>query len=530
MAGTNRGVWLLLALGLLGGIGFAFYYFLVLIPGSERGEAREQIKEWADRRWQPLRSCLVGPSPRAARGRDALLLRVALSTGTLPAKRDCTRHFVDLRRPGKVSSGDEEIEQAWKDLEARTATLANAYLDIRWERAESLDKIGAGIDAVDRAYNALREQAGMDVVEPDGAQEFPALPAGVPLRGTEPLLVGQLLTAGEVMLGQTAAVDDRGAWITIRGPADFRIEGMPSGDVRAAADDQPWGMWLATGPKQEELLAGPLDLAQQQPAGPGTLLIGFDPASGALAAPVFAFGRGQIRVVTYELSAGAGPALWVARSLDGGATFPQRLEIRGDEAGIAFRPSLGQRRFDAFWRDTTGIRWLGLGADDAAAPLQPRSAFPITSGDPARLLSCHGGAADWLVLDGAIARAATGGEAARVGQVDAAADVLACDAEHLVLRMPERNEVGVCQPGGCQVGLRARNGPGATFAGAWGKSAGLVVATTAGSLLVVWRGGKPEVLRMPEHPRLVQGVVEWNGKVHILFEVVERGLEIVGLP
>ncbi|HTM19502.1 MAG TPA: hypothetical protein VL172_03310, partial [Kofleriaceae bacterium] len=207
-----------------------------------------------------------------------------------------------------------------------------------------------------------------------------------------------------------------------------------------------------------------------------------------------------------------------------------KLQVLGDEAGIPFRPSLGQRRFDVFWRDGSGIRWLGLGVDDAAAPMTPQTVFALPAADPARIASCHAGATDWFLLDGNIARAATGTPVAAVDHGDRGAEVLACDAEHLVVVEPDRSEIDVCAPAGCKNALLARPGPGSSLLAAWGAAGGLLAATTSGDLVLVWRGPVLTVWRMPDAGRQLRALVEWTGAVHLLFEVPERGLELVRLP
>ncbi|HTM22568.1 MAG TPA: hypothetical protein VL172_18730, partial [Kofleriaceae bacterium] len=237
MASHTRGILLVLALGVAAGLGFAYYYFKVMVPGNERQEARSQVTEWGDKHWRPLRSCLVGPQPRAAAGRDALFLRAALTTGSLPGAKDCARFFVELRRPGTTSTTDRDIELAWRALEGKTARLANAYLDIDYERAATLKKVGEGIDAVDAAYGGLREVVGLEPDPVIGPEAPPALPAGTPITGSDGLIVDQVLIAGDALLAQGARSDDSQVWMTMRGPRDFQLEGMPGGNVRLAAAD-----------------------------------------------------------------------------------------------------------------------------------------------------------------------------------------------------------------------------------------------------------------------------------------------------
>jgi len=529
MASSNRAVWLLLLLGLAGGAGFVVLYFLVLTPAGERGEARHQITEWGERKWQPLRSCLFGQPPRAARGRDGLLLRAALTTGGLPPRRACNQAFVDLRRPGTSSSGDNQIERGWKELERASSRLANAYLEIDYTDPAVLARIGEAIDGVQTAYTDLRHAAGMGDDPPPGPESFPALPKGTllpePARGLQP---EEVRIAGETVLF-SGALGDATSFVAVSAADRAVVEPDLGGDLRLAADDQRWGLWTSmTASGDGELTTGAVD-ADRNPAGAGTVLIKTH-AGTDLAAPLFALGNGPTRVAVYELAAGTTTTMWTARSADGGATFTERVEVSGDDAGIAFRPSVGQRRFDAFWRDAGGIHWLGLGADAATAALSPRLVFARPDGDPHAVLSCHGGNADWMVLDGSIVRSAAGGEAAPVGEVTGLMDVLGCDADHLVLQVSQRNELAVCQPAGCKVMLNARSGPGSSLVAAWGSRAGLIAATTAGDLLVLWREGRPSVYRMADDQRILQAVVEWNGVTHLLIEVPADGIEVVRVP
>ncbi len=529
MRSSGRGVGIVLVIGLVLGFGFLAFYFKVMVPGTQKKEARGQIQEWADKRWWPLRGCLVGSAPKAAGGRDALLLRAALTTGSLPDAKDCARFFVDLRRPGEASSGDRDIELGWRALESKTAVLANAYLDVDFDRAASIKKVGDAIDAVDAAYGSLRDTAGMDPDPPQGPGPFAAVPAGTMVPHTEELVLARAQTAGPILLGQGIRSDDTTAYMTVRSPTDIRIEGLPSGNVRVASDDAPWAIWLDVSPKGDTTVSiGEVDAALI-PVRPGAVLAAARAGVG-LVAPVFAFGRGPVRVATYEMNVGAGPALWVVRSLDAGKTFPDKLEVRGDDSGIAFRPSVGQRRFDIFWRNPQGVQWLGLGDDDIAAPLAPRTVFAVPTADPDRLSSCHAGGADWFLLDGAVGRAAAGTIAA-IGRVDKVVEPQGCDADHLLLSLPERNELVVCDLQACKTALRARPGPGTRLGAAWGARSGLLAATTSGDLLILWRGSAtPEILRMGDAERILHGIIEWNGLVHLLFERVERGLEIVRLP
>lgn len=547
MSNSNKGIFLVVGGAVVLALVAGAVYFLVLAPRGEKRRTQKEIATWGAL-WESARDCLVGPDPRSADGYEAMVLREAMSTEDPVADlRDCDEEIKALRRGAGYSAG-EEIEAAWSDSQKKVTALAEAFA---WRIGKTPNRplpelrkaLGKAVADLDLAYARLREKADMDAATPPGGH-LPTLPAGRVLadaRGT-PIVPEQIGVSGDVVFA-VGSIGDR-KWL-VRDGGTGTPQVIPLGaETLAGIDGTGWGVWNeepeeANAPA--EIRSGPVDEVGD-PAGDGVVIarVARPHADEPPPALRFALANDPVRAVLYQTydNARLTASLWLARSRDGGATWPERSELVRDPHNeidaFDVAVDLATGRADVFFRGADGAsRWLVLDPASIAGPIQP-ARVETPSVQP-----CVAGARTWwLGDDDTVYTADAPGQPLRpVPGSSEGVHSLVCGGERLVALTDASasgagQKVLVCRPSGCS----ATTMPAATGArtvAAVGEKRGPLVASESAGVVVISSGDpekkqdfKPiEVARLAGEQELA-GVVEWKGAVHLVTRT-DKSLHIV---
>ncbi|HEU5056254.1 MAG TPA: hypothetical protein VFU21_07005 [Kofleriaceae bacterium] len=539
MSNSSKGIFVVIGGAVLLAVLAGAVYFTFIGPRGEKKRMQKEIEKWGVK-WEGARDCLVGPDPRSADGFEAVVLREALSTEDMvPALRECDEELKGLRRQAGYSAG-EAVEAAWTDSQAKVTALAEAFA---WRTGKTPNRpvaelraaLGKAVAELDAAYGRLRDKAGLDQAARAG-EHLPTLPAGRTLadaRGT-PIVPEDIGVSGNVVFA-VGSIGDR-KWL-VRDRGDGAPQVIPIGaETLAGLDGGGWGIWREE-PDEEggpvEIRSGAVDEVGD-PSGDGALIARLD--KGLTGALWFALASDPVRVAVYESVAetGEGEAriAFLARSRDGGATWPEKVQLARDHAQVV--TDLAQQRADLFFHGPDGApRWLVLDPGSIAGPLQPaRVETPETR-------PCVAGARTWwLGDDSTIYASEEAGQPLRpVPGSSEGAHSLVCAGDRL-LALTDSSPSGagqkilVCRATGCSA-TTIPAAPGARTVAALGEKRGPLVASEAEGVVVVSSGDpekkqdfKPiEVARLTGEQQLA-GVVEWKGAVHLVTRTA-RSLHVV---
>ncbi len=536
MASSNKGIWLVLGTGAALGLAIAVYYVTVLGPRGDRNEMRDQIARWDTDKWQPTRACLVGNTARAVDGYDALVLRAAIPGSERPRANECTAFFADLTRPGEVSSGNASVEADWRDLRVAIGTLANRYAGYSPDRADDRDALGSALDQVDAAYAALRRHAGMKPSANPASQP--------PIRDATPV-------ASEVSSIEVRHVEQFGAVLVVHGSDQTgdvvaTVRGPSAVTTRRLGDavttlDGAWGAWTTPPSAPRHVLsAGPVD-PSGRPAGDGAAVqVGTD---GEVTAPIFALGDGAERVLLYQLFSNTAPALTIARSHDGGVSWPEHTEV-GDGAPVDLALDPTRMRADLTWTDDQGaVQWLALDEAALAGPLAPRLVMPPGTDDGSgdEVHGCLGAESSWWLSGSASPRLfhapLTGtAPATPIANSDPVDVIVDCNDSRLLGLDSglDTASLFLCTTKRCLLALAVPVAGDGQLAAILG-SDGPVAATLTNDLLVLWRGDQDQqrhdIFRLADvdAESHLRALVEWHGLLHAVL-IANGKLRLVALP
>jgi len=543
MSNSNKGILLVVGGAVLAAVAAGAVYFLVLGPRSEQKRLQNEIEKWGAK-WDSARDCLVGPDPHSSDGYEAVVLREALSTGDVVADlAECDEEIKSLRR-GEGYSAGQKVEAAWDDSQKKVTALAEAWA---WRTGKTPNKpiaelraaLGKAVADVDLAYARLREKADMDAVRRPG-ERLPTLPAGRVLadaRGT-PITPDEIGVSGNVVVAAGEIADRK--WL-IRDAGSGTPQVIPIGaETAAGIDGSGWGAWSETpdeGTGTVEVRSGPVD-DLGDPAGDGVLIARL--ASGETAEARFALAAEPVRIAVYQTfnEAKETSSAWVARSRDGGATWPEKIQLmRSPESGASFQITVdpAQQRADLFFTGDDGApRWLVIDRASAAGPIAPaRAETPASQ-------PCVAGTRTWWIGedDTIYTGEAPGAPLRPVPGSSEGVNSLFCAGERLLgITSPDDLAAGgqtvlVCRASGCSA-TRMPAAAGARTVAALGDRHGPLVATEADGVVVIASGDpekkqdfKPiEIARLAGEQHLA-GLVEWNGAVHLVTRT-DKTLHIV---
>ena len=542
MSNSNKGMFLVIggavALALVaGGV-----YFLVLGPRSEQKRLRNEVEKWGVK-WEGARDCLVGPDPRSSDGYEAVILHEALSTeDVVPELTECGEELKALRR-GEGYSAGEAVEAAWSESQKDVTALAEAFA---WRTGKTPNRpipelrkaLGKAVADLDRSYARLRDKAGMDAARPPG-DRLHTLPAGRVLadaRGT-PITPDEIAVSGNVV-SVVGEIADR-KWL-VRDAGGGTPQVIPIGaETAAGIDGSGWGVWSETpdeGSGTVEVRSGPVD-ELGDPSGDGVLIAQL--GKGETALPRYALAVDPVRIAIYQTfdEAKESGSAWVVRSRDGGATWPEKVQlVRSPEAADSLRIAvdLGQQRADAFYQGVDGApRWLVLDPASAAAPIAP-----VRAETPASQPCVAGSRTWWLGDDDTMYAGEAPGQPLRpVPGSSEGVHTLFCAGDR-ALGVTDAGASGagqkilVCRASSCSA-TTIPAAVGARTVAALGERHGPLVASEAEGVVVVSTGDpekkqdfKPiEIARLTGEQELA-GIVEWNGAVHLVTRT-DKTLHIV---
>jgi hypothetical protein len=453
---------------------------------------------------------------------------------------ECGEEIKALRR-GEGYSAGEEVEAAWTGSQKKVTAVAEAYA---WRIGKTPNKpvselrkaLGKAVADLDLAYAQLRDRAGMEAAPPAG-KHLPTLPAGRVLadaRGTaiEPQ---EVHVSGGVVFAVGQVADRK--WL-VRDGGSGTPQVIPLGaETMAGIDGSGWGVWIEEIEESGlgEVRGGAVDQVGD-PAGDGVVIAKLK--KGEVATVHFALAADPVRVVLYvtEAEDGASPVEWLARSRDGGATWPEKVALaRSSEVQVAVDP--GQQRADVLYGGDDGApRWLVVEPASLGGPLTPaRVETPGTQPCVA------GGRTWWLGDDDTVYTAEAAGKPLRpVPGSSEGAHSLFCAGERLLAITSAGDaalagqKILVCRPAGCSATTIAA-APAARTVAALGDKHGPLVASEADGVVVLSSGDpekkqdfKPlEIARLAGNQELA-GVVEWNGAIHLVTRT-DKSLHIVPL-
>lgn len=527
MSASNKGLLVVVGVGVASAAALAGIYFKVVAPRSRDASVRAEIDRWGGR-WHDARRCLVGDAPRSVDGFEALILREMIADADLVAPlRACQPGLRELRRevgPDSIDTG-AALEKAWSAVIGKVAAVAEAHA---WrvsprpnrEPAQLRRALGQAVAGLDQAYVALRESAGM-TTDPPAGPELEQLAAGRPLADPR----GRTIQPLDLRVGASALVA-RGEvggqiWI-IRQAGAAAPELTAVGPEVVAARGQPWGAWSESG----ALRVGPLD-AVGDPATDGALLSAPGPG-GASSLPLAALTDGPVRVVLHETGPTDRPQgrrHWISRSVDG-ATWPERLLVTPPASQVLAwyaQPELD--RIDLVWAPAAGgLLWLPLAPGRLSGPFAPRILVSGGAFEPGTTLlpePCVAGDLAWWNIDGVLHVAGADGPAEPVPGAADLAGPWRCAGDRLVAiaTAPDGTaRILLCRPGGCSKSAALPGLRDAEPALALDPKHGPLIAFASEGLVVVWSGdpdrGKPfapvAIARLPRGQRLV-GLVPWAG-------------------
>lgn len=532
---SNKGVWIMLGGGLVVGLGVAIFVIVFVGKRAENQEMRSQVEQWAVE-YEEARACLTGDPPLVVDAHDAVVLRDATSDGAITT---CLSHFQKkLDRPGDSSVRNSKVEAKWLELDKAVGELAQAYA--RRIDGYNLDEVpryrgelGDALMRVDIQYNELRAAAGLGGWTPAGTTSLPAMGGRVPVAidGTT-LPPDETKMARETLVVRALLGDTHATTVAmIRGPGEVvAVSADPA--VLRAADDTAWGVRNIRNDKGHyELRAGPLN--PDGSAGGDGVIVAATAAPEEDMAALFATGAGAERAIVYWLQLPEADAtLWLARSHDAGATWPDNTMLAvPSDAQVEI--DIAHRRIDVTYPDYEGrasYRWLAVRGDDLAASTQPRPAVALSDG---LLGHCLAGAGSWWLTSGELHRLDTAGTRKRMVTLGAT-ELEACDETRALLSL--EGDLGtrqyiVCDASSCRAHMKVPAGDFAPLS-VLGEALGVIVATQVDDMLVVWRvrGDKRvfDVVRAKDtvHPTALQ---ESAGALHALY-ITDTAVEHAAVP
>ena len=253
----------------------------------------------------------------------------------------------------------------------------------------------------------------------------------------------------------------------------------------------------------------------------------------------FALAVDPVRVVVYQTYGDDTPtgSAWLTRSRDGGASWPERIELvryAAEEAdGVSVTVDAGLQRADVHFGGDEAPRWLVLDPAGAVGPLTPtRVATPSTQ-------PCVAGTRTWwLGDDDTVYAGEQPGQPLRpVPGSSEGVHSLFCAGDRLIA-VTEAGAGGagqkvlVCRTSGCSA-TTMPVAPGARSVAAIGERHGPMVATETDGVVVV-SGGDPEkkqdfkpieIARLTGEQELA-GMVEWKGAIHLVTRT-DKSMHIV---
>jgi hypothetical protein len=286
-----------------------------------------------------------------------------------------------------------------------------------------------------------------------------------------------------------------------------------------------------------EVRSGPVDEVGD-PAGDGALIAGLKP--GERASVQFALASDPVRVALYQVVSGdeSTGAEWLARSRDGGATWPEKVQLVRFEpdssSDLQVAANVARQRADLFFTGADGApRWLVLDPTTIAGPIAPvRAETPASQ-------PCVAGARTWWIGDDDTLYAGEGpGQPLRpVPGSSEGVHTLFCDGDRAMgitdaAPSGAGQKVLVCRADGCSA-TTIPAAAGARTVAALGERHGPLIATEAEGIVVVSSGDPEkkkdfapiEIARLTGEQQLA-GVVEWKGAVHLVTRT-DKSLHIV---
>jgi hypothetical protein len=512
-------LWLVVGGGLLAGVAGVVAMVKLGAPAQGREEGRAQIEAWQPA-WTAARDCYLGAPRAAATPGDAIAIRTLL--GETP---HCAAEVAALSRPAGVSTGVDDIEQAWADVEAAVQTMART----------DLDKKGPMIARAEAAVAALYAAAGMEPpAAPASTRAIAPLALGPAIAGS--VGAGDVAVRGHAVVAQLPQADGAASTtLVIRGPADVTVVREAPASARAVPDGS-WAAAIESASDQHRaddadgaaviedavVTAGPVGPDGEVGAG-ATVVV-----KGKLDAVLAAAGRGANRAVVVRYADGV-DRVAVVRSADSGKTWAKPARIPGSRLATATADRV-TGAVDLFWApaapdedgeliDGTGQVWWHVVDGGAARPI----AF---GNDPSAGDTCLTGGALWFHTD-TLGRATADGAPAVA--IAGPPDIRACTATAVVAIDGKR--VHRCTAAGCDDGMEVRspedqgmNGRADVF-----DVAGALYAQQAGDAIAVWRTGvEPVFVRAPAGATLV-AAVSW-GPDQYLGVIDATGLRFAKVP
>ncbi|MCE9576976.1 MAG: hypothetical protein K8W52_27770 [Deltaproteobacteria bacterium] len=484
-------------------------------PAQGRDEARAQLEQWQPA-WIAARDCYVGKPRAAADPGDAIAIRTL--TGDPP---HCAAEVAGLSRPAGVSTGVDEIEQAWADVEEATRALG---------RTEG--KKGPAISKLEAAVAALYAVAGADLPPAAAGKAVtitplapgPAVPGSV---GMVNVAVRDHMLIGQVDAGAPSGETQ----LIVRSPTEARVIREAPASARAVPD----GSWAAAiesddkapadGPPLAIVTAGPVGDNGEVGEGAATVV------KGKVAAVLGAIGAGANRAVIVRLDEPTDPVA-IVRSTDGGATWQKPVRVPGSGFGLAqadrisgavdvsWEPPGSEDDPDGVPLDAPGGFWWHVTDPQAAPkPVAVPTSDAVSHG-------CATGGALWFADDRLALATADG---APVRPIEAAADIRACTKAAVATVAGTR--IFRCTGERCDDGMEVQTPEGAGMSGVTDvfDAAGVIYAQQSGDTIAVWRTGvEPEFVRAPADMKLV-AVVSWGKQQHLGL-LAPDGLHLAPVP
>jgi hypothetical protein len=471
-------------------------------------------------------------APLPGRRRAVILREMVSPRDVVGELRPCRPLLRGLRRdagPDSVSAG-AKLEESWSLVGARLQAVVEAFA---WrvsprpnrEPPELRRALGEALAGLDEAYAALRARGELGAEPPPGpriatlpAGRVLADPQGKPISRPDFRVAGNVVAASGDAAGQT--------WLVRQSSAGTRL--MPVGpEVTPVLDGSGWGVWEEDG----QMRAGQLD-AVGDPAGDGAPVPPLE--RGPAREVIAALADGQVRAVVYRSGEGEVPGqrfYWLARSRDGGATWPELAPLTPGAKHLSATLLPEAARVDLVWSGDGSLHWLSLGPGSLGGAPAPRPLVSVDdfSPDDRPPVPCAAGSLTWWLIEGATYLARPGDQSARpiVGGADLVPPV-SCAGDRLLARARGGGQAGagrvvMCSASGCQHSTVVPGLDTAAVALALGPVRGPLVAVEDEGLLVLWSGdpdrGQPfqpaAAARMPAGQALV-GLVEWDGQVSII--------------
>jgi hypothetical protein len=229
--------------------------------------------------------------------------------------------------------------------------------------------------------------------------------------------------------------------------------------------------------------------------------------------------------------------VWVARSRDGGKTWPETFKVPYESPKV--EEDWSRRRIDISWNLFGHVMWLGIAESNLDVELKPRKlAADLPSDSAWRRHTCVGTSKVWWSLDKMLYSVDDTSVTPLAGS-RGAHDFLHCDDQRIVAVSSEYGEnpgvkLTVCERGGCKGAVSVPNVQGSQYVSGYGATIGPVVAVILDGVLIVWAGdprkGESFELeytgRLPDTYGLV-GLIEWDKK---LIAVIADGDALRLLP